>query len=122
MKELKIAIFSFIILLTCTISNSIFIINSTNNLIVSIEGLPDMNSELCESGLEELESSWNHFKSKASLTSNYAEINKINLLISELRVHYSNQNEEDFDSVVENIINSLNELSRLEKLSFESIF
>ena len=122
MSELKIAIISFIILILCTISNSIFVNKEVQSLIISAQSLPDINSEQCKFMINEFEADWKKFKSKASLTSNYAEISKISLLVKELYVHLDNNNEEDFDNVIENLINSLNELSRLEKLSFESIF
>ena len=122
MRSLVIVIILFLILLTATILNSLFIIASSEELIDLAQSIPSLKSASCSESLTSFENRWNEFKKAASFTVSYSELNRISCLINELRVHLSNQNEVDFEHGIALMINYLSELPRFEQLSTDAIF
>lgn len=122
MRSVIIATISFIILIACTAANSIFILTEISNLADDLEEVPEIDALDCFDRLQHFEKKWTSFKKTAALTLSHSELNKISCYISELYVHLKNSNDIDFDNTLVMLGNALDELSRTEKLSFESIF
>lgn len=122
MRSVIIVTTFFIILIACTTANSIFILTGVSSLCEALKDLPEVDAHNCLDQLQYLDKKWSEFKKIAALTLPYSEINKISHCISELYVHLYNNNDIDFDSTRATLNNALTDLSRTEKLSFESIF
>ncbi|MBE6597306.1 MAG: DUF4363 family protein [Ruminococcaceae bacterium] len=122
MKNLIIATLLFIILLSATILNAVFITSQAEDLIDMVTEIPSAENASCPISLENFENSWKRFEQIAFFTLSYSELNKINCLIDELHAHLKNYNDADFDHAKAVLINSLTELSRHEKMDFRSIF
>ena len=122
MKSFTIAIILFTILIAGTITNSIFIKTSIEELSSSAKNIPSIKSKDCLIKLNEFNEDWNKFKKIATLTVSYSELNKISCLIDELYTHFYNMNNDDFEHARTITINALREVSRLEQFNTISIF
>ena len=122
MRSVVISLILFIILITGTVSNAYFINNGVVELSASLSDIPEIHASDCLERIIEFDDQWHEFMNIAALTSTYSELSKISCYIDELYVHLQNKNTVDFENTKCMLKNTLKELPRTEKLSFESIF
>lgn len=122
MKSFVFSIVLFIILISLSLLNSSFILSRSEELLYFAENIPAANSSNCAEKLDAFNNKWNEFKKAASLTISYSELNRIDCLLGELYVHLKNTNIWDFDSSLKTIKVLIQEISRFERFSFETVF
>ena len=121
MRDLIISLILFIIMIGIITGNAIFILGGVDDLIVAVESVPDINAADCEKRIGELRLYWRDFKKIARLTLSYTELNRMECLIEEIECHRSTKNVNDFEHAKVMMINLLQEMARLEKISLGSV-
>lgn len=121
MKSLAISIILFILLITGLILNAIYINEETSKLTVLVKGLDDINCEDFDEQISRLEEEWQRFRRIADISCQHSDLNKIDLTIQEMKARAEVNSPEDYETARQALIFLLKELSRLEKLSPESL-
>ena len=122
MRSFIVSSLLFIILITATLLNSFFICSRADRLIDLVNEIPSVDADRCNIALIAFDNEWQKFKKAAAFTTAYSELNKISCVIEELYVHLENKNKYDFDHCIATLRLCLSEISRLEKISVDSVF
>ena len=101
--------------------NSLFVQRGTEKLIGAVEDVPAIDAPDCEKKIGELRLYWRDFKKVARLSLNYTELNKMECLIEEMERHRLTGNMNDFEHAKVMMVNLLNEMARLEKVSLDGV-
>lgn len=108
-------------MVTIIILNSVYINQTANMLIQITNSLPTPGCLDYNSRITNMERQWKEHYSLLCLTINLNDLNKVADCISQLKAYSVNDNEQDFESTRQLLINAIKNLHRLEKLSLDSI-
>ena len=121
MKTFIVSMVLFITMMTHIIVNSLYVNQTANTIMQMTTSLPapgclDYNG--CMTSMERL---WEQHYSLLNLTVSLNDLNKVADCISQLKAYSVNDNEQDFESTRQLLVNAIKNLHRLEKLSLDSI-
>ena len=121
MRDLIISLVLFALMIGVIAYNSLFVIESVEELLGAVEAVPDLTADDCELKIKELKLHWRDFKRIARLTLDYVELNRMECLIEEMECHRLTGNVNDFEHAKVMMINLLREIARLEKISLNGV-
>lgn len=121
MKTFILSVIIFITMVTIIILNSVYINQTANMLIQMTNSLPTPGCLDYNSRITNMERQWKEHYSLLCLTINLNDLNKVADCISQLKAYSVNDNEQDFESTRQLLINAIKNMHRLEKLSLDSI-
>ena len=120
MKSLIITIILFCLLLGCIIINSFFVhrtVAHLNDLLSQIEDSPDR-----ESTLSELEAYWEKQEQLLSFSVSFRDLDHVGETLAGLRWAHDERDEKEFRKYHALLSDAVEEIARIERLSFENPF
>ena len=121
MRDLIISLVLFAVMIGIIVCNSLFVLGSVEELLRAVEAIPDLSAADCELKIGELRLYWRDFKKLARLTLDYVELNRMECLIEEMECHRLTGNVNDFEHAKVMMVNLLEEIARLEKISLNGV-
>ena len=118
MKSFIFASLLFLILVISIIANSIYINSSIERLMEMSDALKTGRDPDFYSNLEKFEEDWLKFKTIARITCTHSELNRIDLIIEEIRASYSVGYYENCSILQAKLKAEIKELRRLESMPF----
>lgn len=121
MKTFIVSMVLFITMMTLIIVNSLYVNQTANTIMQMTTSLPAPGCLDYSGRITSMERLWEQHYSLLNLTVSLNDLNKVADCISQLKAYSVNDNEQDFESTRQLLVNAIKNLHRLEKLSLDSI-
>lgn len=119
MKYLYISLILLFAVIAFTAVSSIYIYNVSQNMLGMIDDLENTELSAAAEKVTTIQEYWNCNRKMISLTVPNVQIDKTESYLSTLQYAFDHNDSEEYRKVLKLLKNSMNELSRLEKLSFQ---
>lgn len=121
MRTFIVSLVIFLILLGCIIGNFFFIRSTTDNLAKMTASLPDANETECKDRVAELREFWERRRDLISLSVSYTDLNQCGSLLAALDAFSAAGDSTHFNAAKLQLLDALDELSRLEAFSIGNL-
>ncbi len=121
MKTFYTSIALFILMIAFILINASYINRTVNELTEITHALPSPINSNYDTCINDLKEFWEQNYTAISFSVCMNDLNKISDSISQLKAYSTNQNEQDFEATRKILINAINNMCRLEKISWDSI-
>lgn len=121
MKTFYVSIILFFSMVVIIVVNAIYINNVTNSLQALTLQLSDTSDQYCDIKLKNLSDHWEKNKEIIGLSTNAIDINRISDHISQLKASTKSGETVDFEIAKQMLLNSIERIRHLEKITLSNI-